>query len=118
MSDAASAFVSEATEKASWLVGQEVRGPGDVENAMRRLEMKFGIPYAALWALRYRPPKSVVTELFVRICEAHEIERASQRKRFNDEDAITHPKTWFGETIARAARTLVREKDGTLKCSD
>ncbi len=115
MSDAASAYVQEAAKNANWLVSREARGPGDVENAMHRLETKFGIPYSAFWALRYRPPKSVATEIFARLWEAFEMERANQRKRFDDDDAATHPKTWLGEAIVRAARVVAGTIDGVVK---
>jgi hypothetical protein len=114
MSDAASAYVEEAAKNAAWLVEREARGPGDIENAMRRLEVKFGIPYSAFWALRYRPPKTIAVEIFARLWEAFETERAYQRKRFEDEDAATHPKTRLGEAIVRAARALAGTKDGVV----
>lgn len=114
MSDTASTYVEEAADKASWMVNREVRGPGDVDNAMRRLESRLGISYATFWALRYKRPKSIGTEIFVRICEAFEMERAMQRKRFNEEDSRTHPKTWFGEVIARASRAVAGSEDGVV----
>lgn len=115
MSDAASTYVEEAVDKASWMVNREARGPGDTDNAMRRLEMRLGIPYSAFYALRYRRPKSIGTELFVRICEAHETERARHKRLFENEDAKAAPRTKFGEAIVRMARAAVRPEDGALE---
>lgn len=41
-------YVQEATRKANWLIGRESRGPGDLPNALRRLEAKHGISAGAL----------------------------------------------------------------------
>lgn len=51
------ATVEQSQDWARKIVNADVRGPGDLENAMRRVESRFGIPFAALWALRYRPPR-------------------------------------------------------------
>lgn len=50
-------------------LAREIRGNGDSENAMRRLEAKTGIPFWTWWGLKYRPPKSVPPELMRRIEE-------------------------------------------------
>lgn len=36
------------------IVAREARGPGDVENAMRRLEAKYGLDFWSQWVCRYR----------------------------------------------------------------
>ena len=41
------------------MVAREARGPGDIENAMRRLESKYGLDFWTQWGLRYRPPVEV-----------------------------------------------------------
>lgn len=41
------------------LLRRETRGPGDTENAMRRLEVRYGLDYWTQWGLRYRPPTEV-----------------------------------------------------------
>lgn len=41
------------------MVARESRGPGDTENAMRRLESKYGIDFWTQWGLRYRPPVEI-----------------------------------------------------------
>lgn len=41
------------------MVQREARGPGDLENAMRRLEAKYGLSYWWQWNLRYKRPERV-----------------------------------------------------------
>jgi hypothetical protein len=54
MSDAA--YVDEAADWARRLTQAEARGPGDIENAWRRLETRYGVSFHTWWALRYRKP--------------------------------------------------------------
>jgi hypothetical protein len=60
-----------AAEYADRLVKREARGPGDVEEAMHRIEARFGVPYSTLWGLRYRKPKTIAADLFLRIRGAY-----------------------------------------------
>jgi hypothetical protein len=48
-----------ALEMLRTMVAREARGPGDVENAMRRLESKYGLDFWTQWGLRYRPPVEI-----------------------------------------------------------
>lgn len=41
----ASAFIDQSRAMARDIVNADVRGPGDLENAMRRVESRFGIPF-------------------------------------------------------------------------
>ena len=52
--------VADAQRWANELVKNESRGPGDTENAMRRLESRFGISWRTFWSLRYRAPTEVL----------------------------------------------------------
>ena len=63
----ATAYVDDAASMARRLVARESVGPGDTENAMRRCEAKYGIPYQSLWSLRYRPPKRIFIDVYERI---------------------------------------------------
>jgi len=74
------AFVDEAREISGWLVSRETRGPGDTDNAMRRVEQRYGIPHAILWACRYRPPKNTGAAIFVRLREAYQAETDRQQR--------------------------------------
>lgn len=66
------AYVDEARRMAGDLIARESRGSGDLENAMRRIESRYGIPYGFLWGLRYRPPKDLLMGLFLRLQSAYE----------------------------------------------
>ncbi|MFA5951520.1 MAG: hypothetical protein WC807_14670 [Hyphomicrobium sp.] len=48
-------LLTEARGWASELTELEIRGPGDLEDAWRRLEVRYGIPAQTFWSLRYRP---------------------------------------------------------------
>lgn len=101
------AFVDEAADKAKWLVHREMRGPGDLENAMRRVETRYGIPFGALWALRYRKPKDIMTSVYVGIVAAHDAECDRQMKLLEHERTITKAKTGIAARLVRAADALL-----------
>lgn len=108
------ALVEEARLKARWLTQREARGPGDIENAMRRIEARYGVPYALLWALRYRPPKDMLVSPYVRLCNAYEAECTRQRRLLDHEESITKAKTGIGAALVRAARALAGEDTRSL----
>lgn len=47
-------MLTEARQWADELTGMEITGPRDLEDAWRRLETRYGIPYSTFWSLRYR----------------------------------------------------------------
>lgn len=110
--------VSEAREWAKWLVQRETRGPGDLENAMRRLEARYGVPFSTLWALRYRPPKDIFVGVYEALRDAYLAEHEKQERLLRHEREITEAKSRIssafvraGAAIARAADVLEREDD-------
>lgn len=114
MSSSAEGFVDEASTKASWLVHREARGPGDLPNAMRRIEQRYGIPYSTLVSLRYRRPKDILISVYVRISEAHRAECERQKRLLDHEASISKARTRIGEAMDRAAAALGATKDETL----
>lgn len=60
-----------AIDYARRMVAQEARGPGDLENAMHRLETKTGIGYWTLWGLWNRRRKLIDADLFTRLQGAY-----------------------------------------------
>jgi hypothetical protein len=106
-----SAFVDHAAEMNRDLVNRECRGPGDLENAMRRVEQKWGVPVSIQWALRYRKPKSIAADVFARIAFGWEASREQQLKRLQHEQSITEAKGWLASHFARAAASLVSPQD-------
>ena len=87
MSDAA--FVDQAADWSKKLTSREARGPGDLENAMRRIETRYGIPFSVQWSLRYRKPKGILSGTFARIRAAYAAECERQVRRLEHEIAIT-----------------------------
>lgn len=62
-----------AADYANRMIEREARGPGDTENAMRRIEATTGIGYWSLWSLRYRRRdlKTIAADQFQRIRNAY-----------------------------------------------
>lgn len=63
--------VEAATDHVRTMVQRESRGPGDIENAMRRIEAKYGLPFWTLWHLRKGKAKTVEASLLARIRGAY-----------------------------------------------
>ena len=59
--------VESATEYVRTMVQRESHGPGDLDNAMQRLEARYGLPFWSLWHLRRGRAKSVDVSLYARI---------------------------------------------------
>lgn len=98
------------TEAAGWaedLTRREARGPGDFANAMRRVASRLGVPYGALWALRYRPPKGVLASLYFALRDAREAERARQIRALEHDIEKTERTAGTDHHSLRAARAVV-----------
>jgi hypothetical protein len=67
----AAEFVDEAAAWAHWLISDECQKAGAYLDAMRRVAEIFSIPYGTLWALKYRPPKSIGAEDYFAIMSAY-----------------------------------------------
>jgi len=63
--------VDAATDYVRTMVQRESHGPGDLDNAMRRLEAKYGLPFWTLWHLRKGKAKTVEASLLARIRGAY-----------------------------------------------
>lgn len=63
--------VDAATEYVRTMVQRESKGPGDLENAMQRLESRYGLPFWSLWYLRKGKAKTVEAGLLARIRGAY-----------------------------------------------
>lgn len=104
-------YVDEAAHKADWLVQRESRGPGDLENAMRRVASKYDIPFSALWSLRYRKPNDLVTSIFFAIRSAYDAECDRQMRLLQHEIQITKAKAGPSANSVRSAEALVDSID-------
>lgn len=63
--------VEAATEYVRTMVQRESRGPGDLDNAMNRIEQRYGLPFWSLWHLRKGKAKTVEASLLARIRAAY-----------------------------------------------
>ncbi len=63
--------VDAATDYVRTMVQRESHGPGDLDNAMRRLEAEYGLPFWTLWHLRKGKAKTVEASLLARIRGAY-----------------------------------------------
>lgn len=102
-----------ATDACKWaneLVRRESRGPGDIENAMRRLENRYGIPWRMFWSLRYRPPEDVMTGIYNRLRAAYYAECERQTRLLKHEMEITQIISPDAAAV-RAAAALVDEME-------
>lgn len=89
---AMTAAVEEARRLANELLKLESRGAGDLENAMRRLSNRYGIPWRTFWTLRYRTPSDVFVSVFEKLKEAHRAECGRQIERLRHEIQIAQIK--------------------------
>lgn len=107
MTDAA--YVDQAAEWAKALTRAESRGPGDLENAWRRLEARYGVSPNTFWSLRYRRPKDIAVSVFVRLRAAYQAECERQMRRLKHELEITRAIAGPDNSAVVAAEAVVRE---------
>jgi hypothetical protein len=82
--------VDEAAGWADWLVRREHRGPGDtVEAARLRAARKHKLPERLLWALRYRKPKRIWADVYVKLQEAVAAELERQERALAHDIELT-----------------------------
>jgi len=107
MSEAA--CVDQAAQWASRLTHAESRGPGDIENAWRRLEARYGVPWRAFWALRYRRPRDIAASIYLRLQAAYQAECERQMRLLTHELEITKAIVGPDSAAVAAAQAVVGE---------
>jgi hypothetical protein len=95
--------VSEAKEWATHMVLREMRSPGDLENAMRRLESRYGIPWRTFWNLRYRPPADILVGVWRQLHAAYEAECQRQERLLAHERHIAEAQVLSFEALDSAS---------------
>ena len=103
--------VLNAREWATDLVRRETRGPGDTENAMRRLETRYGIPWRTFWTLRYRPPTDLLVSVYEKIGAAYQAECERQERLLRHEIEVTRAKTGPFHAAVLAAETALGKRE-------
>jgi hypothetical protein len=95
------------------MVQWESRGPGDTDNALRRVARQSGVQYGAVWSLRYRAPKRIWADVYVALSTAYETARQRQLQALqHDIDttaAITGPRH---PAVAAARAALGQDAEG------
>jgi hypothetical protein len=107
MSDAA--YLDQAAMWSKDLTRMKARGPGDTENAMRRIEREYGIDYGFLWSLRYRRGQLKIISLSVYegIRAAYREECARQMRKLENELKRTEAIVGPDSSAVRAAKAVV-----------
>lgn len=104
-------YVDECAEWARRLTQTEARGPGDIDNAWRRLEIRYGLPWRVFWALRYRRPKDITASIYFRLLAAYEDVCERQARKLQHEIEVTKAKAGAAHPAVVAAETVVGEDD-------
>lgn len=95
--------VSEARMWATQMVLREARGPGDSENAMHRLEHRYGIPWRTFHNLKYRAPADVMVGVWRQLKAAYEAECERQERLLAHERHVAEAKVLAAESVLGAA---------------
>ena len=90
------------------LLSAEMR-PGGTEAALRSIARREKIPYASLWALRYRPPKDVYASTLLALDAAHRRMCDRQLERYRAARDATDTTTWLGSHLTRLAAAIAGE---------
>lgn len=103
--------MSQATAWADELIREETRGPGDLDNAMRRVARRANVTHGFLWKLRYRNPKDVLAGQFFNLQRAWTELKSRQMRNLRNE--IEKNAALFGDESdpVQAARALVAASD-------
>ena len=91
----------------------KARGPGDTENAMRRVEREYGIDYGFLWSLRYRRERlrTISISVYESIRAAYRAECAAQMRKLENDIKRTEEIAGPDSAAIRAAKALVATRN-------
>jgi hypothetical protein len=109
MSDVA---VNQAASWARVLTQCESRGPGDLPNAWRRLEARYGVPVQTFWALRYRRPKDILASIYLQLSAAYQAECQRQMRKLAHEIHITRRIAGADHPAVAQAQAVVDKANG------
>lgn len=102
--------IADARAWANELIRRESRGPGDLNNAMHRLEARYGIPWRTFWQLRYRPPVDVFVSVYVQLKTAYEAECARQERLLQHERHVTEAKVMAFAALGSADAAVDKQE--------
>ena len=105
--------LSEAQMWSTALVMRELLSPnGDLENAMHRLEARYGIPWRVFWNLRYRAPADVMVGVWRQLKAAYEIECERQERLLAHERHVAEAKVLAVAPVSGAAADMDGKENG------
>jgi hypothetical protein len=104
------AVIDDCRRLAGYLVSREIRGNGDTDNAMRRVEQRYGVPFSTLWPLRYRPPRDIGASILARLVAAYQAETSRQQKLAAHELSIAKA-SGPASALVRAASSLAESEN-------
>ncbi len=107
--DMTDVFVSNAREWAKELIRRESRGPGDFDNAMRRLEARYGIPATTFFRLRHGRLKEIYASTYVRLQAAYLAECERQTRILQQQAEIAKAKGLSGLPALAEIEALVSD---------
>jgi hypothetical protein len=109
MSDVA--YLDQAARWSRDLTRMKSRGPGDTDNAMRRIGREYGIDYRFLWSLRYRRDRLKIMSVSVyhKLHAAYQAECQRQMRKLKHEIEVTEAITGPDAAVVDAAKALVGE---------
>lgn len=99
--------VEDAQAIARLMLEREARCPGDLPEAMGRLERRHGLPSRTFWTLRYRPPKRMFADVYLQLKAAYQAECERQQKALENEIAFTAATAGADHILVRATAALV-----------
>jgi hypothetical protein len=109
MSDAA--YLDQADIWTRELTRMKSRGPGDTDNAMRRLEREYELDYGFLWSLRYRRRtlKIISISVYESIRAAYRNECEKQMRKLGNDITRTEELLGPDHAVVLAAKAYVGE---------
>lgn len=112
MSEAA--YIDQAVTWSKDLTRMKTRGPGDLENAMHRIEREYGVDYWTLWMLRYQRSrlKDIGVSVYMRLKLAYEAERSRQLRLLQHDIEVTKAIAGPADAAVVAAEAVVRAAEG------
>lgn len=98
---------------ANALVMREMKTPGDLHNAMHRLEARYGISWRTFFNLRYRAPADVLVGVYRQLQLAYEAEIKRQERLLAHERHVAEAKVLAFQALDGATSELDQPEGDT-----
>ncbi|MGV6875895.1 hypothetical protein ACUSIJ_24820 [Pseudochelatococcus sp. B33] len=104
--------VDQASLWADEMVMRELRQPGDLDNALKRVGRRTGVGYRLLWSLRYRRPKDISASAFLKLWQAWEAFKENQMRALEHDIARTRLEAGNDHHSIAAAEAVLEPRGG------